>query len=220
MSDRLSSLTAALRRLGCTPADAVALAVLVVAAAAAVGLLWLNAAPRLSAPTPLATPTGAAASEAGGIAITQAEVIVHVAGAVMRPGVYTLAGGSRVGDAVTAAGGPRRRAVLDGLNLARVLTDGEQVVVPEAGAVAPPASPGAAAPAPGMSATPGATAAVSLNQATLADLETLPGIGPVLAQRILDHRDSIGGFKEVGELRDVSGIGEKTFQSLAPLVTP
>ena len=188
-----------------------------VAAVAAVGLLWLNAAPRISAQPPLPTPTDTGASE-GALAITRADVIVHVAGAVVRPGVYTLAGGSRVGDAVTAAGGPRRHAVLDGLNLARVLADGEQVVVPEAGAAASPASPGAAA-AVGTPATPGVVPAVSLNQATLADLETLPGIGPVLATRIIQHRDSIGGFSDVGELRDVPGIGEKTFQSVAPLVS-
>ena len=217
MSDRLTSLTAALRRLGCTPADAVALAVLAIAAAAAVGLLWLNAAPRLQLQVPAPTPTGAVASESG-IAITQAEVIVHVAGAVARPGVYTLPGGSRVADAVTAAGGPRRRAVLDGLNLARVLADGEQVVVPEAGAAGPPSGSGTPAPQVGAAATPGAAPLVSLNQATPADLETLPGIGAVLASRIIQHRDSIGGFTDVGELRDVPGIGEKTFQSLAPLV--
>ena len=215
MSDGVARLAAAVRRLGCTPADAAALLILGVAAAAAVGLLWVLARPPASTATAL---PAAGASDAPGLALSESEVIVHVAGAVARPGVYTLPGGSRVGEAVEAAGGARRRAVLDGLNLARVLTDGEQVVVP-----LPSASPGAApGGAPATSGTPAAAggATVSLNQATLADLETLPGVGPVLGQRILDHRDAIGGFKSIDELRDVSGIGEKTFQSLAPLVTP
>lgn len=191
--------------------------ILAVAAAAAVGLLWLGAAPRVTA-QPLPTATDAASETPAGIAVTQSDVIVHVAGAVTKPGVYTLPGGSRVGDAVSAAGGPRRRALLDGLNLARVLTDGEQVIVPvSAGPGTSAAAPAGAAPTPGSS--PAAAATVSLNQATIADLETLPGIGPVLAQAIVEYRDSVGGFTDVGELRDVSGIGEKTFQALAPLVT-
>lgn len=217
MPARLSTIVAALRRLGCTPAEVAALAVLATASVAAVGLLWILARP-LPAPSALSPVIAASASPGSGpLAVTDAEVIVHVAGAVARPGVYTMPGGSRVGDAVNEAGGPLRKAVLDGLNLARPLTDGEQVVVPDrASAQAPqagsaPVSPGVAGAAP--------TATVSLNQATVADLETLPGIGPVLAERIIAHRDSVGGFKEVGELRDVPGIGEKTFQSLAPLVS-
>ena len=209
------------RRLGCTAAEALALCILAIASLACVGLLWLQARPAL-VPAPVQGAGVPSESASDGIVVTDADVIVHVAGAVARPGVYTLAGGSRVGDAVSAAGGPLRRAVLDGLNLARPLTDGEQVLVPDRSQAPAPPGGGAAAPidpAAGGSAA-GAGAMVSLNAATLADLETLPGIGPVLAQRIIDHRDSIGGFTEVGELRDVSGIGEKTFQSLAPLVTP
>jgi competence protein ComEA len=210
-------LVAKLRSLSCTPAEAVALGILAVAALAAVGFLWLLGRPAASPAPPFSGPSVSEAPSAGGVVLTDGEVLVHVAGAVVRPGVYTLPGGSRVGDAVAAAGGGRRRAVLDGLNLARPLTDGEQVLVPDSNDVTAQGS--VSAPAAGALASP-APALVSLNAATIADLETLPGIGPVLGQRILDHRDSIGGFTEVAELREVSGIGEKTFQSLAPLVTP
>ena len=190
---------------------------LATASVAAVGLLWLIARPA-PAPVPAGPPAVVPGPSPGAspLGVTTAEVIVHVAGAVARPGVYSMPGGSRVGDAVTKAGGPLRKAVLDGLNLARPLTDGEQVVVPDRSAAAAPVSP--AAPAnPGSAGA--ATPAVNLNTATIAELETLPGIGPVLAQAIVDYRDSAGGFTEVGELRDVSGIGEKTFQALAPLVS-
>ena len=194
---------------------------LAAAAVASVGLLWVLARPVAGPPAAPGVHDPAAAASAspgsGPLGVTDAEVIVHVAGAVARPGVYTMPGGSRVGDAVQEAGGPLRKAVLDGLNLARPLTDGEQVVVPDRGSAAAPAAGGAPA-SPGVAGAPAAPT-VSLNQATVADLEALPGIGPVLAERIISHRDSIGGFKEVGELRDVPGIGEKTFQSLAPLVS-
>lgn len=221
MPARLSTIAAALRRLGCTPAEMAALAVLAAASVAAVGLLWILARP-LPMPPGRATVPGAAASAspgAGPLGVTDAEVIVHVAGAVARPGVYTMPGGSRVGDAVQEAGGPLRKAVLDGLNLARPLTDGEQVVVPDRTSVNAPAAGGGVAAVPGAGGATPPAATVNLNQATVADLETLPGIGPVTAQAIVDYRDSVGGFKAVSELRDVSGIGEKTFQALAPLVS-
>lgn len=215
MSDPKTPLPAILRDLDVRPAEVAALALLVMGAVAAVALLWwVEHDPGTPLGVePIAT-DATAPPDAGDLDISAGEVIVHVTGAVKQPGVYTLPGGSRVGEAVTAAGGATRRAVLDGLNLARVLTDGEQVLVPDKRAPAAAAEPdvaGGGAPAP--------AAKLNLNQATAAEYETLPGIGPVLASRIVQHRDSVGGFKEVGELRDVPGIGEKTFQALAELVS-
>ncbi|MFI9273786.1 helix-hairpin-helix domain-containing protein [Kitasatospora sp. NPDC052896] len=136
------------------------------------------------------------------------EVVVDVAGKVAHPGVLSLSAGSRVADAVRAAGGPLPGVDTDGLNLARVLTDGEQVLV---GALSPP--PGSA------TAGVGPRAPVSLNHATAAQLDALPGVGPVLAQHIVDYRDSHGGFRSIEQLRQVSGIGERKFADLKPLLT-
>jgi competence protein ComEA len=167
---------------------------------------------------------GAAASHDHDEPAAPAEVTVHVAGAVARPGVVTLLGGSRVADAIEQVGGLEPDADTARLNLARPLTDGEQIVVLREGEEAPPPPPGeptGGAPASGEGAV-GAGAGggpVDLNTASLAELETLPGIGPALAQRIVTHREQQGPFREPGELRDVSGIGEKRFQDLADLVT-
>jgi competence protein ComEA len=137
---------------------------------------------------------------------------VHVAGAVRRPGVVQLRAGARVADAVAAAGGPARSAELASVNLARPVVDGEQLVVLARGqgpaVAAPPAAGGAAA----------STAPIDLNSATLEQLDTLPGVGPVLAQRILDWRAEHGRFGSTDELREVSGIGEATFADIKPLV--
>ncbi len=144
-------------------------------------------------------------------------MIVHVAGAVARPGVVELALGARVIDAVEAAGGGLPEADLDRLNLAAKIADGERVLVQRIGDPAPsgPADTGA----PDVS-TPGATSGglLNLNAATLDQLDELPGIGPVLAAAILTERDQRGGFKSVNELRDVRGIGEKRFADLRDLV--
>jgi competence protein ComEA len=154
-----------------------------------------------------------------------AEVTVHVAGAVARPGVVTLLGGSRVADAIEQAGGLGPDADTARINLARPLTDGEQIVVLREGEEAPPTPPGEPAggvqpPGDGSGSTGGAGGAlVDVNTASLAELETLPGIGPALAQRIVTHREQHGPFRQPGDLRDVSGIGEKRFQDLADLVT-
>jgi competence protein ComEA len=121
-----------------------------------------------------------------------------------------------VKDAVAAAGGAARGADLSTLNLARVVTDGEQVVVGDRSRS--PAS-GSTPPPPGLSGQPPGSGRVNLNSATLAQLDGLPHIGPVLAQRILDFRTEHGRFTSVDELNEVSGIGEKTFADLQPLVT-
>lgn len=153
--------------------------------------------------------TGASPSVTSSAAPTQ--VVVDVAGEVRRPGIVTLPVGSRVHQAIAKAGGLKRGVDTTSLNLARVLVDGEQVLV---GVEAPAASAagGAAAPlAPG--------AAVNLNTATLEQLDALPGVGPVTAQHILDWRTEHGSFTAVDDLLDVPGIGDKTLADLRDLVT-
>jgi competence protein ComEA len=141
----------------------------------------------------------------------QPVLVVHVAGAVRRPGIYEVPDGSRVDDAIVAAGGAKRGARLDMLNLAAPLGDGQQVLVPGRGSVA-----GSAAPA--ASAT-GAPAPVSLNTASLEELDALPGVGPVTAQRILDYRAEHGAFASIDELDAVPGIGPARLEQLRELVT-
>jgi competence protein ComEA len=142
-----------------------------------------------------------------------ASVVVDVSGKVRRPGIATLPAGSRVVDALEAAGGARRGVRLGSLNLARVLTDGEQIVV---GVPAPPGVAASAASAPTSGA---AIPMVNINTASQAELEELPGIGPVTAQSILRFRAENGTFTAVEELLEVSGIGDATLAKLAPYVT-
>lgn len=173
-------------------------------------------------PSLLALPTDPGAVPAGDGTAAGREtgsVVVDVAGDVRRPGVRELPAGSRVVDAIEAAGGARPGVDLSGLNLARVLVDGEQVLV---GAAAPGGAAGPGAPgAPGAAgAAPGApTALVDLNTAGQATLEALPEIGPVTAQAILAWRQEHGGFTAVQELLEVDGIGPATLETVAPLVT-
>lgn len=141
-------------------------------------------------------------------------VVVDVSGKVRSPGVHRLPAGSRVTDALRAAGGVKPGADLTGLNRARVLVDGEQVVV------GGPAPPGQVQPGPGVGGAGPEGAPVSLSTATVEQLDTLPGVGPVLAQHIIDYRTQHGGYRSVDELREVNGIGERRFADIEPRVRP
>lgn len=141
------------------------------------------------------------------------QIVVDVSGKVRDPGIRRLPSGSRVADALKAAGGVRPGVREEGLNRARFLVDGEQIVVGASGAP-PPVGVGAA-PAGGASSAP-----VSLGTATVEQLDTLPGVGPVLAQRIIDYRTQHGGFRSVDELRQVDGIGDRRFSDLRARVGP
>ncbi|MEX1004116.1 MAG: ComEA family DNA-binding protein [Acidimicrobiia bacterium] len=133
-----------------------------------------------------------------------AELLVHVAGEVRTPGVVRLEDGARVVDAIEAAGGATEDAVLAGVNLAAEVSDGSQVVVPSRHAPA--------------ERSPDGDGLVAINTATAAELEALPGVGPVLAGRIVAHREAAGGFDAAEDLLDVSGIGESILARLRPLV--
>ena len=148
---------------------------------------------------------------AGVTGLPSSRVVVDVAGAVRRPGLYRLAHGSRIADALTRAGGATPKADLAQVNLAAPLADGEQVVVPRRGV-------GVAAGA--GSSSSGAPAPVQLSTATLEQLESLPGVGPVMAQKILDYRQDPGAFQSVDELNAVPGIGPKRLDQLRDLVVP
>lgn len=142
-----------------------------------------------------------------------ARLVLHVHGAVVEPGIVELPAGSRVVDAIAAARGPTDDADLGGVNLARVLVDGEQLYVPRVGEVPPPGAGVAGGGAAGGSGL------VNLNTADAAALETLPGIGPALASRIIAWREANGGFRAVDELLAVSGIGQKTLDGFRDQVT-
>lgn len=182
---------------------------LVVYAVAAVAVLWFGVRQVRSAreAQPASTPIAVAHGDGGG-GDRGGRVVVHVAGAVRRPGVYRLRAGARVDDAVRRAGGPRRRADLTQVNLAQKVEDGRQIVVPIR---APPAAAGGAVAAP--------AGPLNLNTATLEQLDELQGIGPVTAQQILDYREAHGGFGSVEELDQVPGIGEATMAALRDKVT-
>ena len=152
---------------------------------------------------------------AGVTGLPAARVVVDVVGAVRRPGLYRLEHGSRIADAVARAGGATRKADLSQVNLAAPLADGEQVVVPRRGVAATGGGAGAGALGGSVSTGP-----VHLSTATLDQLDSLPGIGPVTAQKILDYRAKHGAFTSVDELDAVPGIGPSRMDQLRDLVAP
>nr|WP_244283123.1 ComEA family DNA-binding protein [Streptomyces flavidovirens] len=216
-------------RCGLEPKTLAALAVvLAVAAAFAAQHFWAGRPQPVQPPqvvgeelteTPPEPSPGPPPTAVGGEPAGQGRIVVDVSGKVRQPGIHRLPAGSRVADALRAAGGVKADADTAGLNRARLLMDGEQVVV---GVPAPSGTAGtAAAGGSGAAAAAGGPAGpVGLNAATAEQLETLPGVGPVLAQHIIDYRTAHGGFRSVDELREVKGIGDRRFADLQPLVRP
>lgn len=177
-----------------------------------------HAVPAPMVPTSAAAPAAASdAPPASGPAAGASPdvVVVDVSGKVLKPGVLRLPPGSRVVDALRAAGGVRPGVDVTALNRARVLVDGEHVVVGVPGAAPDPVAAAVSAPGAGVPAGP-----ISLSTATADQLDTLPGVGPVLARQIIDHRTRHGGFRSVDELREVRGIGDRRLADLRPLVRP
>ncbi|WP_309107094.1 ComEA family DNA-binding protein [Arthrobacter sp.] len=171
---------------------------------------------------PAVSNSGTLAADSGADAANEddgGKIVVHVAGAVQTPGVVELPAGSRIHEAVGAAGGSTPGADLNRLNLAAVLTDGQKVHVPLVGEQlsADPGTGGDADPAAGSGAA--STDKIDLNTASVDELGTLPRVGPVLAQRIVDWRKEHGNFKTVDELDAVDGVGPKMLEALLPLVT-
>jgi competence protein ComEA len=169
--------------------------------------------PSTSAPTEPSDPTEPPST---------AEVVVHVSGAVKQAGVYRLAPDSRVADAIEQAGGATEHADLDALNLAEPLQDGQKIHVPRKGEVSAP-TVASVPPSRTPRGTPQAAAAtpqfpINLNTATSEQLEAIPGIGPVLAQRIIEYRQTHGRFQSVDELLEVRGIGAKRLENMRPYV--
>ncbi|WP_369246522.1 helix-hairpin-helix domain-containing protein [Streptomyces sp. R41] len=210
---------------------------LVVAAVFAVQHFWVGRTQSVRAPEVVraAAPYGGRAgqgeqSDAGPDASTGAAspvgaagtaIVVDVGGKVRSPGLQRLPSGSRVADALRAAGGVRPGTNTDGLNRARLLVDGEQIVVGAPASVAGPGMGGTGPVGTGGSAAGAAPSApVALNTATVDQLDGLPGVGPVLAQHIIDYRTQHGGFRSVDELREVNGIGDRRFSDLRNLVRP
>lgn len=136
--------------------------------------------------------------------LISSEIFVHVAGEVKKPGLYALSVGSRVEDAIELAGGMTKSAFEQSVNLARMVSDGEQIVVLDKSRV----STGAAA-----------AEFISLNSATMEQLESLPGVGPAMAARIIEYRESIGSFSDLTQLKEVSGIGDKLYAKISQALT-
>jgi competence protein ComEA len=171
-----------------------------------------------AAPAGMLVATSPSASPSAESSPVATALVVYVCGAVARPGVYHLPAGSRVTDLVDAAGGASPKADLSAVNLAGKLADGQQVIIPKHGQAPAAAAPAVAAPmaAPGVGP---AGAVINLNTATATELDSLQGVGPSTAQKIIAYRTANGGFKSVDELKNVSGIGDAKFAAIKPYVT-
>ena len=143
------------------------------------------------------------------VGVQESSICVHVAGGVPYPGLYELASGSRWVDAIEAAGGMRVDAMPDGVNLAQKLADGQQVYVPMEGIPIPPSPT-----VPQRTSVLDMTGLININTAQSDELETLPGIGPVYAERIIAHRESNGAFETIADIMAVKGIGPKCFERI------
>lgn len=183
------------------------LLVVYAAAVLAVALIGARYLKSVAAERPAAEAKIALHGEGPSARSSSAEVVVYVSGAVRRPGIVRLHDGDRVADAIDAAGGARRGADLGAVNLAARVADGQQVVV-------------VARARAGSAAAEGPSASVSLSSATLEQLDALDGVGPGIAQKILDYREQHGGFRSVDELGEVPGIGEKRLESLRAQLQP
>jgi competence protein ComEA len=201
------------------PRETIALGVLCFAIVAGAAFAYARSLPK-PAPDSVASPLPATSVDASTSPGAGAGLFVHVAGAVVKPGVYELPAGARVVDGITAAGGAKPDADLSSINLARPLTDGERVYIPRKGEMPPTAvaPPDGVVPG-GGGGSADASGKVNINTATASQLEELPGIGEVIAQRIVDYRTQHGPFKTVRDLLKVDGIGEKKFESIEDHVT-
>lgn len=207
------------RRLKLRRRITMALVVALIACGLAMGLPVVLSPPRsvVIAPRGTQSPTATTPAEAeSGGRISGASFVVHVVGAVASPGLIVVSSGARVVDAVLLAGGLLPSADQCGINLARVVTDGEQLVVPSRAGPVVMCSVSVSSATAGV----GASGKVSLSRATAAELDALPGVGPALAARIIDWRSAHGGFTAVSQLDQVSGIGVKLLAGLKPLVIP
>lgn len=200
------------RRLRLGFGAAVVVALVAVSVTVGIGLLSRSTAPESISATP--------EPSASGSVISAGSVYVHVLGEVAKPGLYVLDDGARVAEGLAAAGGTLPTADLTAVNLARPVTDGEQILVPAVGAAfaAPGAAAGGSGPPGGGAAGPGPGGLIDLNTADAAALEELPRVGPALAQRIIEWRTTNGRFTSVDDLLGVSGIGEKMLAGIRDLV--
>lgn len=203
-----------LRNLMGRRSEAVVVALVVAAATVASAALVAGHRPDVIAPP--ATENASRSAPGAAAPSPSPSLLVDVSGAVRRPGVYELVQGARIQDAVDQAGGPTRRADLSALNLAQPVIDGQKIDVPTHGEAPVAAIPGASV-APGTTPAPGQT--VSLNSADEPTLETIPGVGPVTAQKIIDYRTTHGGFTSIDELLDIDGIGPATLEDIRPYVS-